>query len=161
MLHLQFYRHLRFARVETVELSVTAKARAKAKAKEKQKEGATAASAVEERKGEETSAASASAAEASKTEQEQKSEPSYFEIANPARVSYTQRAYLQLPTKGRYVPVRKDASRNLGVLMLRDTKPDEAEDIVQPKSRTGDGEGPEPSPPEPFEWTPPFVLPDV
>lgn len=50
----------------------------------------------------------------------------------------------------------QDAANSLGVVVLRDTKPDEeAEliDILSPPANLDD-EAAEPGPPEPFEWKP-------
>lgn len=46
---------------------------------------------------------------------------------------------------------------NLGIVMLRDTTPGEAVEVVQIESPPAatDDEGEEPAPPEPFEWMPP------
>lgn len=53
----------------------------------------------------------------------------------------------------RYVPVRK-LGKPLGIIMLLDRTPDEAEDVAAVEAPSTDADGEEADPPEPFEWTP-------
>ena len=75
-------------------------------------------------------------------------------LSNPARVMKAQLRVLVMGEGARYTPL-KDVSHG-GVVMMRDTKPSEKEDIVEPVTAGGpkvEEEGEEPAPPEPFEWT--------
>ncbi|KAI9895971.1 hypothetical protein PsorP6_018608 [Peronosclerospora sorghi] len=51
--------------------------------------------------------------------------------------------------------VMHPAQRLAGVIMLRDTTPDEAEDVEAGKAPAPAGAGNEAGPPEPFEWESP------
>merc|ERR1719240_295701 len=132
-------------RVETAVLSITSKAKAKAALKEKEAgpESAKESMQVEKEEGED----------------KQEPEPESFEVSNPCRVTYSQQSFMSFVENQRYRPVRKDLDprRNLGVLVLTDSmsgEPDEElRDIKAPPSIGEDG--PEPEPPEPFEWVPP------
>lgn len=79
-------------------------------------------------------------------------EPTYQMLENPARVMKAQLKVLSLPD-GRYTAV-KDVI-NGGFIMLKDSKPDEKEEIVESVAAGGPKveEEEEPEPPEPFEWT--------
>ena len=81
-------------------------------------------------------------------------EPSFEMLANPARVMRQQLKVLSLPTGLRYTPL-KDVSIG-GIIMLKNTKPGEKEDIIEPVAAGGpkvEEEEEEPEPPEPFEYT--------
>ncbi|KAL3847530.1 hypothetical protein ACJMK2_018435, partial [Sinanodonta woodiana] len=88
-----------------------------------------------------------------KSEEAKEPEPNFQMLANPARVMRSQLKVLAMPEGSRYVPM-KDIS-NGGLIMLRDVKPDEKEEIVEPVVAGGPKieEEEEPEPPEPFEWT--------
>ena len=154
-------------RVETAVLSITSKAKAKAALKEKklirktprnlckwkrtrQKKRLRPKKENGEEKGEEKK---------EEGEDKQEPEPECFEVNNPCRVTYSQQSFMSFVENQRYRPVRKDLDprRNLGVLVLTDSmsgEPDEElRDIKAPPSIGEDG--PEPEPPEPFEWVPP------
>jgi hypothetical protein len=83
-----------------------------------------------------------------------------FTLLNPCRVTFSQRAVISLVPGQRYVPVRPAALKALGVVVLADSTPGEAEvDVVDVRAPPAAGEaadsGPEPEAPEPFLWTPP------
>jgi len=84
-------------------------------------------------------------------------EPNDEILNNPCRVLPAQMHYISFLTEGesgepsRYTPVLP--SRKVGFLMLRDTRPEEPEDLfLEDDKGAQDGEE-EPAPPEPFEWT--------
>lgn len=101
-------------------------------------------------------------------------EPTHFALANPSRVTLLQSNYVSFDASQRYLPVRAAgragraaaAARNavragssvtlmapVGILLLRDSRPGEPEEVRDPKAPSAsDGE---PEPPQPFEWTPP------
>jgi len=78
-------------------------------------------------------------------------------IDNPARVMPQQLKKLTLADDCRYKPVK--SVDNGGVIVLRDSKESEPEDLIEPlpasatAASADDDEGDEPEPPEPFEWT--------
>ncbi|KAI9983838.1 hypothetical protein PInf_007915 [Phytophthora infestans] len=82
-------------------------------------------------------------------------EPSVFTFTTPARVTLAQESVISLDTAQRYVPVMHPAQRLAGVIMLRDTTPDETEDVEAIKAPAAAGAENEAEPPEPFEWEPP------
>lgn len=81
-------------------------------------------------------------------------EPSTFTFTTPARVTLAQEAFVTFDTKQRYVPILP-AQRSAGVIILRDTTPDEKEDVDVVKAPAAAGAENEAEPPEPFEWEPP------
>jgi len=88
--------------------------------------------------------------------EEKKKEPDFEMIDNPARVMPAQLKKLTLPADCRYSPVK--SVNNGGVIVMRDLKETEPEDLIEPlpASATVTGaedEGDEPEPPEPFEYT--------
>jgi len=86
-------------------------------------------------------------------EEKKEPEPNFEYLANPARVMKSQLRVLTLREGSKYRPV-KDLAHG-GIIMLKNAKPDEEEDLVEfvqaggPKTE----EEEEPEPPEPFEWT--------
>ncbi|KAL4147647.1 hypothetical protein PRNP1_011401 [Phytophthora ramorum] len=159
--------------VATAVLSTTAKARArqaKQDAKEKTVKPSDASgdivmeekevpAADEEKKEEENSDAMEVDAEGAKPATVKKAapvkEPSVFTFTTPARVTLAQESVISLDTAQRYVPVMHPTQRLAGVIMLRDTTPDEAEDVEAVKAPAAAGAENEADPPEPFEWEPP------
>jgi len=126
-------------RVQTVELSTTAKARAKAKAKA----GEESVPSVD---------TPAPVPETPAVEEKPKPEPASFVISNPGRVTFNQQVYCKIDPSQRFQPIRKDATKYFGVLLLRDTATDDAEvEFVRLKA-AGDAEE-EAAPPADFEWT--------
>eukprot|EP00455_Lapot_gusevi_P056846 TRINITY_DN953_c0_g1_i12.p1 TRINITY_DN953_c0_g1~~TRINITY_DN953_c0_g1_i12.p1 ORF type:complete len:394 (+),score=167.37 TRINITY_DN953_c0_g1_i12:121-1302(+) len=151
-------------KLPTATLSVTAKAKAKAKKKEEEKK-AEAGMDVE------VDAMDVDSKEAKKEEVEEKpmteeekkaaeekaaaeklaAEPPSEVLQNPARVTWAQQKVLSFESEQRYVPIKKQLA---GIVMLRDSHPEEAEELVSqvtPKS-FGPDEEEEASPPEPFEF---------
>lgn len=89
-----------------------------------------------------------------KEKSEKKEDPAFEILSNPARVMKAQLKVVTLEDE-RY-KVSKDLSIG-GVVMLQNTS-GEQEEIVQPmvtkkEDASGDDEGAEPEPPQPFEWT--------
>lgn len=127
-------------RVQTVELSTTAKARAKAKAK-----------GGEDAVMEPATPVVAEAAE-KKADEKPKPEPTSFTVNNPGRVTFNQQAYCRIDASQRFQPIRKDALKYFGVLMLKDTTQDDAEvEFVRLKGpEDADAEA---DPPADFVWT--------
>lgn len=94
--------------------------------------------------------------EGKKDEEEKKKEPepNFQMLSNPARTMMAQLKVLSMPEGTKYVPL-KDISHG-GLILLRNVKPEESEEIVEPVVAGGpkvEEEEEEPEPPEPFEWT--------
>lgn len=94
--------------------------------------------------------------ETDKEEDEKKKkepEPLFQMLANPARVMRSQLKVLSLPEGCRYAPLKEVSCG--GIIMLKDSTPNETEEIIENVAAGGpkaeDEE--EPEPPEPFEWT--------
>ncbi|XP_076436013.1 26S proteasome non-ATPase regulatory subunit 1-like [Babylonia areolata] len=91
--------------------------------------------------------------EKEKEKEKEAPEPTFELLQNPARVMKNQLRVLSPAEGTRYRPV-KELSHG-GIIMLKDVKPDQEEDLVEfvqaggPKTE----EEEEPEPPEPFEWT--------
>ncbi|XP_074657663.1 26S proteasome non-ATPase regulatory subunit 1-like [Tubulanus polymorphus] len=87
-----------------------------------------------------------------KKEEKEEPEPGFQMLPNPARVMRAQLKVLTMPAESRYATV-KDITIG-GVLMLKDSKPGEKEDLIEPIAAGGPkmGEEEEPEPPEPFEY---------
>lgn len=87
-------------------------------------------------------------------EKKKESEPNFQMLSNPARTMMAQLKVLSMPEGIKYVPL-KDISHG-GLVLLRNVKPEENEEIVEPVIAGGpkvEDEEEEPGPPEPFEWT--------
>jgi len=86
---------------------------------------------------------------------EEEPQPESEVLDNPARVLRTQERHMALLANSRYTPVA--AGRRAGIIVLKDSTPDEAEDLLQvTASVAGPGanaDEEEPSPPAPFEFT--------
>lgn len=80
-------------------------------------------------------------------------EPQSMMLANPARVMRAQLRIMSMSSDSRYEPL-KDVSAG-GIIMLKNKKPDEEEDLIELVSAGGPkaDEEDEPEPPEPFEWS--------
>jgi 26S proteasome regulatory subunit N2 len=79
----------------------------------------------------------------------EKPESEFELLDNPARVTRSQLKYITFDVDPRYVPITEGVH---GVILLKDTKPGETEDIIKggvPSLTTQDDEN-EPAPPEPF-----------
>ncbi|XP_076304410.1 regulatory particle non-ATPase 2 [Tachypleus tridentatus] len=85
-------------------------------------------------------------------EEKKEPEPNYEILSNPARVMKQQLKVIQAIEGSRYVPL-KDVSIG-GIIIMKDTKREDPEDLVEPVATGGpkveDEE--EPEPPEPFEY---------
>eukprot|EP00466_Bigelowiella_natans_P005314 jgi/Bigna1/92583/estExt_fgenesh1_pm.C_360002 len=87
-------------------------------------------------------------------EEEKKAEPEpEFEIlSNPSRVTWAQQQYIEVVAEQRYKPAKEMPA---GIVMLIDSKPQEAEDFVvakAPKIGVPGVSDDEPDPPEPFQF---------
>jgi len=76
-------------------------------------------------------------------------------LENPTRVLRAQERVIAGLPGSRYVPI--SASRRVGIVVLKDTTPDEAEDLLEATAPTAPAEGEnadeeEPQPPAPFEF---------
>ncbi|CAO3688723.1 unnamed protein product [Rhizopus microsporus] len=140
-------------KVATAVLSTTAKARARAKKIEKEKGEMMDVDKEEQPKDEEMKDESSE----KKDERKKKKKEENFEtLENMARVVPAQLKHISFKEVSRYVPVK---SENIGgIIMLIDKKPDEEEDLLQPRVPSGDGSGrsgaqeEEAAPFEPFEY---------
>jgi len=156
-------------KVKKATLSVTAKAKAKKKSDAKMEEGGdedvemTDKTEDTKKKKEESEGAKkegeekkeGEATEDAKEKEKEKKEPeAAFEVlANPARVTWKQQTVMSYDKQQRYQPAKKVLCP--GVVMLRDSSPDEAEDIVvqaPPKIGVPGISDDEPEPPKPFEF---------
>jgi len=90
-----------------------------------------------------------------KKEDEKKKEPEpQSEIkSNPARVALAQLQHLSFDVDTRYIPVK--TGEVFGIVMLRDNRPGEPEELVSQTGKLGisAAEEPEPEPPAPFQWS--------
>jgi len=86
-------------------------------------------------------------------EKKEKEEPPLEILHNPARVTAAQQKFISWEPNQRYIPIKKTLA---GIVMLRDTTPEQTEKIVITKAPTvgipGISED-EPEPPEPFTFT--------
>ena len=106
----------------------------------------------EEPKAEEKESKEEETKEEVKEEKKKEPEPNFEMLANPARVMRAQLKVLTSPQDSKYSPL-KDISHG-GLIMLRNNKPQEKEEIVETVAAGGPKmeEEEEPEPPEPFEW---------
>jgi 26S proteasome regulatory subunit N2 len=138
-------------RVATVVLSVTAKA----KRREAEKAKAVAAEKGEAMDVDEEKEKEKAVEEEKVKEKEKevvKEEPKFEILANPARVMKQQLRFMELNDK-RWKPIKEVQSG--GIIVLTDSTPDAAVEIVAPVAACGpqaNDEEDEPSPPEPFEY---------
>ncbi|ORE11727.1 26S proteasome regulatory complex, non-ATPase subcomplex, Rpn2/Psmd1 subunit [Rhizopus microsporus var. microsporus] len=140
-------------KVATAVLSTTAKARARAKKIEKEKGEMMDVDKEEQPKDEEMKDESSE----KKDERKKKKKEENFEtLENMARVVPAQLKHISFKEDSRYAPVK---SENIGgIIMLIDKRPDEEEDLLQPRVPSGDGSGrsgaqeEEAAPFEPFEY---------
>lgn len=85
-------------------------------------------------------------------EKEKEKEPDSEVLKNPARVTAAQQPLITYDKAQRYIPVK---SRLWGIVILKDGKPDEGEELVvtsAPKIGIPGISDDEPEPPEPFEF---------
>ena len=87
-----------------------------------------------------------------KDDEKKKDEPTFDTLNNPARVMKQQLKVMKMPEGSRYQPV-KDLTIG-GIILLKDTKPEDNVELVQPVPamlpKTDDES--EPEPPEPFDY---------
>jgi len=84
-----------------------------------------------------------------KKKPQEKPEPEFELLDNPARFTRAQLKYITFDVDPRYIPISEGVH---GVILLKDTKPGETEDIIKggvPSLTAQDDEN-EPAPPEPF-----------
>jgi len=154
-------------RVETVTLSTTAKEKARQARKRAKEEGASSSSdAMDVENAEEKSDEKKTEGEDAddmdvekkeepekKTKKKREPEPTSFRVSNPSRVTTAQSQLCEFDLTQRYRPIRVE-EKPVGVIILTDSTPGEAEDLGAVKAPSLEPEG-ECAPPEPFEWTPP------
>ncbi|CAG8442804.1 7968_t:CDS:10 [Ambispora gerdemannii] len=126
-------------KVATAVLSTTAKAKARAKKSEKEKgheipDAMETDETKEDKKG------------------KKKKEESFEVLENMARVLPAQLQYISFKEDSRYIPVKKGIVG--GILMMKDQKPDELEELILPSAPAANesAEEEEAPPPEPFEY---------
>ncbi|KAI8891036.1 26S proteasome regulatory complex, non-ATPase subcomplex, Rpn2/Psmd1 subunit [Backusella circina FSU 941] len=137
-------------KVATAVLSTTAKAKARAKKIEKEKGDQMEVDKEEEKKEEEKK-------EEKKEERKtkKKKEENFEILENMARVVPLQLKHIAFKEDSRYIPIKQE---NVGgIIMLVDKKPDEEEDLIQPRVPSGDANArvaaeEEAAPFEPFEY---------
>lgn len=142
-------------KVLTAVLSITAKQKKKEAEKKKDEEKMDVDDEKKEKEEEkmETEEGEKEKQDKEKSEKEKEPEANFQMLDNPARVMKAQLKVLVMPEGSRYVPV-KDVF-NGGIILLRNNKPGEQEEIIEPVAAGGPKieEEDEPEPPEPFEWT--------
>jgi len=151
-------------KVATAVLSTTAKAKARAKKSEKEKEKGQAGEGMDIDKPSSPTSATAKSDEKAEGETDKMAvdeaipskaepEPTSEELQNMARVIPAQVKYISWKQSSRYQPVKK--GRVSGIIMISDSKPGEAEEIIPfstPSAPSTSTQEAEPSPPEPFEY---------
>jgi len=87
-----------------------------------------------------------------KKKKKKKQEPPFEILENPARVTRAQLKYLTFDVDPRYVPIAHQGDL-LGIVMLKDKKPEEKEELITEAVTTTTVEvEAEAPPPEPFEY---------
>jgi len=152
-------------RVETVQLSATAKNKARLARKRAKEEADSgegegmdvdkkeeeASEAKEEEKKDGMDVDGEEEAKEIKPKKKREPEPTSFRIPNPSRITTSQAAVCAFDLSERYRPVRPE-EKPYGVIMLTDSTPGEDEDLGAVKTPAQEDEA---DPPEAFEWTPP------
>ncbi|XP_077988315.1 26S proteasome non-ATPase regulatory subunit 1-like [Glandiceps talaboti] len=150
-------------KVTTAVLSITAKQKKKEKKeesdkmevdeekKDEEKEKTDATIKVKEESEENKSKEKEKETKEEKKEEKKEPEPSFEMLSNPPRVMQGQLKVLSLPEDCRYTPLK--SVHIGGIVMLKDNKSQEPQDIIQPVPAGGPKEEEEPEPPEPFEYT--------
>jgi len=100
-----------------------------------------------------SSPAAAAASSSTETETKPAPEPTFEILQNPARVTRAQYRHITYDVDERYKPVTEAA---YGVVILRDLKPEDTEDLIASSVPTAntEPEEEEPAAPEPFEFVP-------
>ncbi|KAI9248920.1 armadillo-type protein [Sporodiniella umbellata] len=133
-------------KVATAVLSTTAKAKARAKKIEKEKGESMEVDKEDEEMKEDDK----------KEERKKKKKEENFEVLeNMARIVPTQLKHISFRDESRYKPVKSESSG--GIILLVDTKPEEEEDLLQPRvpaaeARSAQSQPEEAAPFEPFEY---------
>jgi len=157
----------RNVRVTTVTLSTTARARAREQRKELEKKKENVASMevdtphvsksahVKFAEGAEESKGSDSGPQISAKGKKKDTEPNSFTCPNPSRITPSQEPHVEFDMGQRYVPIRPNG-KPIGIIMLKDVKPGEEEDValVEPPAKNSERPDGDVQPPEPFEWAP-------
>jgi 26S proteasome regulatory subunit N2 len=149
-------------KVETAVLSITNKKKQQSKSKSSSaiaKSSSSKKSVKEDEKMEvdDDPEKKAAAASSKKSVKEEEPEPSFFNITNPSRVVRAQLKTLALPENSRYKPLK--TINNGGIILLRDNKTQDPEEIVELSAAGGaNGESGastqvEAKPHTPFEFT--------
>jgi 26S proteasome regulatory subunit N2 len=140
------------SRVKTAVLSTTAKVSLK------HKKVGTAEAPSTPQQNAPTSANEAGASTTATGGQSKKSLPDDKQLlTNPIRVTKAMADHVRFRPAERYVPACGEGHyQAVGVVVLRDTSPDVAQEVVKVAvPPAGDVDPNEPQPPQPFEWTPP------
>mmetsp|Transcript_4143 Transcript_4143/g.7986 ORF Transcript_4143/g.7986 Transcript_4143/m.7986 type:complete len:1136 (+) Transcript_4143:53-3460(+) len=155
-------------RVETIELSTTAKNKARL-ARKRAKEDADSGEGVEdaamdvdkkeedEKKVDKAEGMDVDGAgkeakpDETKPKKKREPEPTSFRLSNPARITTAQASVCTFDLDQRYRPVRPEETP-CGVVMLTDSTPGEDEELGAVKTPAQEDEA---DPPASFEWTPP------
>jgi 26S proteasome regulatory subunit N2 len=154
--------------VPTAQLSVSAKAKAKADKKEKASGAKDTDMADADNKDTDknkdkadtdadtemaSADADADATDGSKSEKKQNDDAQSCVLKNPARVTWAQQSVVSASADQRYTPVKKQLA---GIVMLRDSRPNEEENFVEPtppKIGVPGVSDDEPAPPEEFDFS--------
>jgi len=85
-------------------------------------------------------------------DKEKESEPNFEILSNPARVMKQQLKVIQMAEGSRYAPIKELTIG--GIIMLKDSRKSDPEDLVEPVAAGGPKveDEQEPEPPEPFEY---------
>jgi 26S proteasome regulatory subunit N2 len=135
-------------KVATVSLSTTAKAKTK-QAKKEAKGGSTDTDMAVEKDDAPAETKPGEEKEGEKVKKEP--EPSVHTLSNPSRVTIPQRALIEFDLNQRYVPIRQEVAS--GIVMLKDTSPDQNDDDLAEVCAPMIGEDQdEASAPKPFVW---------
>jgi len=78
-----------------------------------------------------------------------KPEPTFEILNNPSRVTPSQRSVISFDVDPRYVPV---SAAEYGIVLLKDTKPEEKEELLEMNKTSAVTVDNEPEAPEPFEF---------
>jgi 26S proteasome regulatory subunit N2 len=98
--------------------------------------------------------------EEKKKKEEAKPEPEFEIKENPARVTLAQQKYLSFDVDEKWKPIKEKEGEVVGIVMLKDLKPEVAVQFVQPSTAAASStsgakpaeEEPEAEPPEPFKY---------
>ncbi|XP_048744052.2 26S proteasome non-ATPase regulatory subunit 1-like [Ostrea edulis] len=140
-------------KVLTAVLSITAKQKKKEAEKKKDEEKMDVDDEKKDKEDEKMETEEGEKEKQDKEKLEKEPEANFQILNNPARVMKAQLKVLVMPEGSKYSAV-KDVSHG-GIILLRNSKPGEQEEIIEPVAAGGPKieEEEEPEPPEPFEWT--------